>query len=35
MSNAFMGRTDLSWEFKDQPATALVAVRAAGRAGNA
>ena len=31
MSSAFMGRTDLSWEIKDQPATALVAVCEAGQ----
>ena len=31
MSNAFMGRTGLSWETKDQPAAALVAVCEAGQ----
>jgi hypothetical protein len=31
MSSAFMGRTGLSWEIKDQPATALVAVCEAGQ----
>jgi hypothetical protein len=31
MSNVFMGRTGLSWEIKDQPATALVAVCEAGQ----